>query len=132
MQLPTPARPPCPTSPHWRQGRYVFKLLAVDVPSAAGGEQRVFLEGGPGVYERGGVLDVLREPFIRALSMSDVWEAEDDAEDRSEATQAAAAVPGGARPVGPEGAGASAQGTYFYERVFFAARRRVSGLLWGR
>lgn len=40
-------------------------LLAVDVPCAAGGEQRIYLEGGPALYERGGVLGELREPFIR-------------------------------------------------------------------
>ena len=40
-------------------------LLAVDVPSVTGGEQRIYLEGGPALYERGGVLGVLREPFIR-------------------------------------------------------------------
>lgn len=46
-------------------GQLRFKLLAVDVPSVSGGEQRIFLEGGPGLYERGGVLDVLRDPFIK-------------------------------------------------------------------
>lgn len=51
----------CPRSP----GHLRFVLLAVDVPSVAGGEQRIYLEGGPSLYERGGVLGVLREPFIR-------------------------------------------------------------------
>jgi hypothetical protein len=46
-------------------------LLAVDVPSVAGGEQRIFVEGGPTLYERGGVLDVLRDPFIR---VGGLWE----------------------------------------------------------
>lgn len=46
-------------------GHLRFKLLAVDVPCAAGGEQRIYLEGGPALYERGGVLGELREPFIR-------------------------------------------------------------------
>lgn len=46
-------------------GHLHFKLLAVDVPSVAGGEQRIFLEGGPSLYERGGVLQVLRDPFVR-------------------------------------------------------------------
>ena len=59
-----PARPPAgrPPSP---QGRYSFKLLAVDVPSAVGGEQRIFLVGDEAVYARGGVLAELRDPFTR-------------------------------------------------------------------
>jgi hypothetical protein len=51
------------------QGRYEFKLLAVDVPSYSGGEQRIFLEGGPRIYERGGVLNELRDPFVRVSHM---------------------------------------------------------------
>ena len=31
----------------------------------SGGEQRIYLEGGPALYDRGGVLSVLRDPFIR-------------------------------------------------------------------
>lgn len=48
-----------------RSGHYTFKLLAVDVPAYGGGEQRIYIEGGPSVYERGGVLNELRDPFIR-------------------------------------------------------------------
>lgn len=55
---PSPSHPRLP-------GNLRFVLLAVDVPSVAGGEQRIYLEGGPALYERGGVLGVLREPFIR-------------------------------------------------------------------
>lgn len=47
------------------QGRYLFKLLAVDVPSAAGPEQRLFLEGDEKAYNRGGVIQELRDPFLR-------------------------------------------------------------------
>lgn len=47
------------------QGKYAFKLLAVDVPSAAGGEQRVFLDGSDQIYARGGVMSELRDPFVR-------------------------------------------------------------------
>lgn len=36
--------------------QYVFKALAVDVPSAAGAERRIFLEGTPAMFNRGGVL----------------------------------------------------------------------------
>ena len=49
------------------QGKYDFKLLAVDVPTAARGEQRVFLEGDQRRYERGGIMSELRDPFLRAL-----------------------------------------------------------------
>jgi len=35
------------------QGRYIFKLLAVDVPTVDGPEQRVFLAGDEAVYNRG-------------------------------------------------------------------------------
>ena len=46
------------------QGRYVYKLLAVDVPAAAGGEQRIFLEGDEAIYNRGSVIGELRDPFL--------------------------------------------------------------------
>eukprot|EP00891_Asterochloris_glomerata_P002836 jgi/Astpho2/2836/Aster-00996 len=48
-----------------RQGRYSFKLLAVDVPSAVGRQQRIFLEGDEKGYSRGGIMGELRDPFIR-------------------------------------------------------------------
>ncbi len=47
------------------QGRYSFKLLAVDVPSAVGRQQRIFLEGDEKGYSRGGIMGELRDPFIR-------------------------------------------------------------------
>lgn len=68
-----------------RKGKYDFKLLAVDVPSALGGEQRIFLVGGPSLYNQaGGVLTELREPFVRALTLQEAHDAEDDSEDRIE------------------------------------------------
>lgn len=47
------------------QGKYQFKLLAVDVPAASGAEQRLYLEGDDKVYHRGGVINELRDPFIQ-------------------------------------------------------------------
>ena len=44
-------------------------MLAVDVPSAAGGEQRLFLEGDETLYNRGGILNELRDPFLRVLGL---------------------------------------------------------------
>lgn len=46
------------------QGAYVFKLLALDVPSAAGPEQRIYLEGDEKIYNRGSVIRELRDPFL--------------------------------------------------------------------
>ena len=50
------------------QGKYLFKLLAVDVPSAAGPEQRLYLEGDEKAYARGGVIAELRDPFLHVPS----------------------------------------------------------------
>lgn len=47
------------------QGKYSFKLLAVDVCTAAGAEQRLFIEGNDQLYTRGGVMSELRDPFLR-------------------------------------------------------------------
>ena len=47
------------------KGKYSFKLLAVDVPSAVGKQQRIFLEGDEAAYSRGGIMSELRDPFIR-------------------------------------------------------------------
>ena len=49
----------------WRQGHYVFKLLAVDVPTASSAEQRLYVEGDAKLYHRGGVINELRDPFIQ-------------------------------------------------------------------
>lgn len=49
------------------QGKYDFKLLAVDIPTAAG-EQRIFLDGDHAVYDRGSVINELRDPFIQACA----------------------------------------------------------------
>ena len=42
----------------------MFKLLAVDVPSAAGPEQRIYLEGDQRTYNRGAVLREMRDPLL--------------------------------------------------------------------
>ena len=42
----------------------MFKLLAVDVPSAAGPEQRIYLEGDQRTYDRGAVLREMRDPLL--------------------------------------------------------------------
>ncbi|EFN54793.1 hypothetical protein CHLNCDRAFT_134758 [Chlorella variabilis] len=113
-----------------RHGQLRFVLLAVDVPSVAGGEQRIFLQGGPALYDRGGVLDVLRDPFIRALSMEDVFMAEDEAEDTQEerereaaaASRHAAAAAKQPKPLDQGG------GLYFYEAAMIRAKQAWSKL----
>ena len=52
------------------QGAYLFKLLAVDVPTAGGAEQRLFLEGDNKAYERGGVIRELRDPFLQVPALT--------------------------------------------------------------
>ena len=52
------------------QGRYLFKLLAVDVPSAAGPEQRIYLEGDERTYNRGAVLREMRDPLLNVSPLS--------------------------------------------------------------
>lgn len=59
--------------PFTTQGQYVFKLIAVDVPTLSGDEQRIFIEGGPAIYSRGGILDELRDPFLRVRSRRRVF-----------------------------------------------------------
>lgn len=112
-----------------RHGNLQIKLLAVDVPCAAGGEQRIYVEGGPGLYERGGVLGVLRDPFIRALSMEEAFIAEDEAEEAAEqaeraAARAARAAEAAAKQPKPLDQGG---GLFFYEKVLLGARRFWAG-----
>ncbi|KAK9809820.1 hypothetical protein WJX73_009764 [Symbiochloris irregularis] len=67
-----------------RGGSYLFKLLAVDVPTSSGAEQRLFLEGDARAYDRGGVMRELRDPFLQALAMREAYEEEDDVDDAAE------------------------------------------------
>lgn len=55
------------------QGKYSFKLLAVDVPTAAGAEQRLFVDGDEKLYMRGGVMSELRDPFLRVGGILADW-----------------------------------------------------------
>ncbi len=51
------------------QGKYDFKLLAVDVPTAAGSDQRLYLAGDDRIYERGSIIAELRDPFLQVCSI---------------------------------------------------------------
>ncbi|CAL5223236.1 g5715 [Coccomyxa viridis] len=108
-----------------QKGRYLFKLLAVDVPSAAGPEQRIYLEGDARTYNRGAVLREMRDPLLNALAMQDAYEAEDEvddaADDAAEAQQKrsrAAALASGARL--PD------TSAYFHERLYWGVRHWVA------
>ncbi|KAI7844150.1 hypothetical protein COHA_002285 [Chlorella ohadii] len=111
-----------------RHGHLRFVLLAVDVPSVAGGEQRIYLEGGPALYERGGVLGVLREPFIRALSMDEAFLQEDEAEDAAEARERNAAAAERSRQAAAKRPQPLDQGggMYFYERAMLWAKQQAA------
>ena len=69
-----------------RRGKMRLSLLALDVPLPAsmGGEQRIYIEGGPKAYDRGGVLNELRRPFLSALTSEEAAEEEDDAQEEEE------------------------------------------------
>ncbi|GAQ89488.1 hypothetical protein KFL_005290030 [Klebsormidium nitens] len=70
-----------------RHGKYEFKLISVDVPTAAGAaEQRLYLVGDAAAYQKAGTLiNELRDPIIKAMSMEHQFEEEDDKEDEEEA-----------------------------------------------
>ncbi|GAB4818947.1 hypothetical protein N2152v2_005993 [Parachlorella kessleri] len=110
-----------------RRGRYNFKLLAVDVPSAVGGEQRIFLQGDEAVYSRGGVLAELRDPFTRAMSLQDAYHLEDAAEEQEDEEEAKREKElrlqlrqeRAPKPLDQGG------GMFLYERAFFAVRRAL-------
>jgi hypothetical protein len=63
------------------RGQYVFKLLAVDVPAARGGQSRIYLAGDDAAYEKGRILSELRDPLIATLVTEPLHEAEDETEE---------------------------------------------------
>lgn len=109
-----------------RQGRYGFKLLAVDVPTAAGKEQRLFLDGDDKLYTRGGVMSELRDPFLRAVSMQHTYEAEDEVDEAADDAAAAQeqrvqqASQVSSAPEPHDG------GMYFSERIAYQAHKLTS------
>ncbi|KAL0026403.1 hypothetical protein WJX79_006830 [Trebouxia sp. C0005] len=109
-----------------RKGKYGFKLLAVDVPTAEGAEQRLFLDGDDKLYTRGGVMSELRDPFLRAISMQHTYEAEDEvdeaADDAAEAQEQRVrqASQVASTPEPHDG------GLYFSQRVAYQARKLAS------
>jgi hypothetical protein len=61
-------------------GEYVFKLLAVDVPSKSGSETRIYLAGDDAAYSKHAILAELRDPLIAAMAAQPAHEAEDETE----------------------------------------------------
>ena len=61
-------------------GEYVFKLLALDVPSKGGVETRVYLAGDDAAYSKHAILAELRDPLIAAMAAQPAHEAEDETE----------------------------------------------------
>lgn len=107
-----------------RQGRYSFKLLAVDVPSAVGRQQRIFLEGDEKGYSRGGIMGELRDPFIRVQQAEQHFEVEDDLDEAADEAEEALnrriadAKKALHRPKPLDDGG----GMYFYERAWHSLR----------
>eukprot|EP00850_Spirogloea_muscicola_P006725 SM000032S12109 [mRNA] locus=s32:558228:560633:- [translate_table: standard] len=71
-----------------KKGKYDFKLLALDVPTAGEKEQRLYLVGNEATYQSsGGVISELRDPIVRALASQDAFEAQDQQEAEDDARQ---------------------------------------------
>jgi hypothetical protein len=117
-----------------KHGAMKMTLLAVDVPmpQALGGEQRLYIVGGPTAYSRGSVLDELRRPFLAALSAEETVELEEEAEEEREERQAALDDAIAERKVaesssgGGAGLAAWAQAPEIYSRAAAAARDFLS------
>lgn len=67
-----------------KRGKHKFKLLAVDIVTSSGEEERIFLDGSEKEYHSGGILSELRDPFLRVASAQSMYEREDDEEERLE------------------------------------------------
>ncbi|KAH6773865.1 import inner membrane translocase subunit [Perilla frutescens var. hirtella] len=68
-----------------KKGQYDMKLLAVDVPMAAGPDQRLFLIGDEEEYRiGGGLISELRDPVVKALAAAKEFEARDEKEDEED------------------------------------------------
>ena len=66
-------------------GEYVFKLLALDVPSKGGVETRIYLAGDDAAYSKHAILAELRDPLIAAMAAQPAHEAEDETDAESSA-----------------------------------------------
>ncbi|KAK4433456.1 hypothetical protein Salat_1107900 [Sesamum alatum] len=65
-----------------KKGQYDMRLLAVDIPTANGPDQRLFLIGDDEEYKiGGGLISELRDPVVKALAAAKELEARDNEED---------------------------------------------------
>lgn len=103
-------------------GNIVFKLISVDVRDGQGSreESRLYIEGDSSVYNRGGVMRELRDPFLHALESEATYVQEDEADEAAE--EAAEEMQRErARPKDLDQGG----GMYAYERMWYGARDAV-------
>ena len=115
-----------------RRGELRLTLLAVDVPQpeALGGEQRIYIHGGPAVYARGGVLDELRRPLLAALTSEEAEataEVEEELEEqrRAEVQRELMVLEGGKNDEERKVQGKMAVAREMYSRASKAARSFV-------
>lgn len=47
------------------QGKYILKVLGIDVPTHGEQEERLYAIGDSSLYSRGGVLAALRDPILK-------------------------------------------------------------------
>ncbi|XP_039060931.1 uncharacterized protein LOC120205055 [Hibiscus syriacus] len=65
---------------------YDMKLLAVDIPTALGTDQRLFLTGDEDEYKvGGGLISELRDPVVRAMAATKEFDDLDQIEEEEEA-----------------------------------------------
>ncbi|XP_057489402.1 uncharacterized protein LOC130775262 [Actinidia eriantha] len=66
--------------------QYDMRLLAVDVPTATGPDQRIFLTGDEEEYRvGGGLISELRDPVVKAMAATKEFEDRDEREDEEDA-----------------------------------------------
>ncbi|QDZ22909.1 hypothetical protein HOP50_09g54580 [Chloropicon primus] len=96
-----------------KRGKHQFKLLAVDVVTKSGLEERIFLDGDESYYRRGGILSELRDPFLKVAAAQTMYEIEDDEEERAAIAANVAAKSERASSAGETGQ--EKKQIYFYE-----------------
>ncbi|KAJ6819020.1 uncharacterized protein M6B38_404985 [Iris pallida] len=68
-----------------KKGQYDMKLLAVDIPMAAGPDQRIFLIGDEQEYKvGGGLISELRDPIVKAMAAEKEFEDLDEQEEEED------------------------------------------------
>uniref|UniRef100_A0A061RX88 Uncharacterized protein n=1 Tax=Tetraselmis sp. GSL018 TaxID=582737 RepID=A0A061RX88_9CHLO len=90
-----------------RRGQTTFRLLAVDIPSSAGNNVRIFLHGQPSQLLESSVFDELQKPLCTVLAMKGRHDADDAAELAQEAIARDVLLP---KPLSQGG------GMYLWER----------------